>query len=87
MTENELIESIQKDVSYWKKLTARIARKSADLVTINHKEGRPEASADAMEWQADVVRLQADMLLAHSKSSKSLVNHYGAGVVAAGPFR
>ena len=87
MTEAELIESSQKDVAYIKRKLASLEKKAAALVTINHKENRFEASAAAMAWQADVVRLQADLLAAHSKSSTSLVIHYGGSVVAAGPFR
>ena len=87
MTEPELIEAMQKDVAYLKRKLASLAKKSADLVTINHKEGRFEGSSDAMEWQADVVRIQADLLRAHSRSSKALVKNYGPGVLEAGPFR
>ena len=87
MTEQELIESLQKEVAYVKRKLVSIAKKSGDLVTINQKDGRPEAMSDAMEWQADVVRIQADLLLAHSKSSKSLLRNYGPDVLAAGPWR
>ena len=37
MTEPELIEAMQKDVAYLKRKLASLAKKSADLVTINHR--------------------------------------------------
>lgn len=87
MTEADLIASSQKDVAYLKRLLARLDKKAADLVTINHQEGRFEASAEAMEWQSDVAQLRADLLDAHSKSSKSLLKNYGPDVLKRGPFR
>lgn len=87
MTEAELIDAMQKDVAYLKRKLESLDRKAAALVTINHKDGRPEASAAAMEWQADLVRLRADLLLAHSKSSASLVTYYGAQAVIASSWR
>ena len=87
MTEQEIIASLQKDTAYMKRLLDRMAKKSAALVTINQKDGRIEASADAMAWQSDLVALHADLLDAHSRSTKALVKHYGADIVAAGPFR
>jgi hypothetical protein len=86
-TENELIEAMQKDVAYLKRKLASLESKASAIVTINHKEGRFEASAAAMAWQADVARLRADILSAHSKSSIALAKHYGADIIAAGPFR
>lgn len=86
-TENEIIVAMQRDVAYAKKVIARIAANAGKLVTINHKDGRNEAAADAMAWHSASLRLHADLLSGHSEASKALEKHYGGEIIAAGPVR
>lgn len=86
-TEGELIGEMQRDTALVKKALARMAENAADLVTINHTEGRPAASADAMAWQSAIHAILSQLLAAHGEASKALMKHYGDTVVMAGPIR
>lgn len=87
-TEEDLIRAMQRDTAYAKRILARIASNAQKVASLNHKEGRFAASADAMEWHADVQAVSAALTAGHAKSSRSLVKHYGEKVmIAAGPWR
>ena len=87
MNENELIAASQDAVAKVKALMANLDDYAAQLATINHKEGRLIQSADAMIWGGAVRRCSGELLAAHGRASKALIEGYGADVVMRGPGR
>lgn len=87
MNEEELIAASRDAVAKVKALLANLDDYAAQLATINHKDGRYLQSTQAMNWQAAIKRINADLLDAHAAASIALIQGYGAEVMTRGPGR